>query len=64
MPFFAAAQRSGIPIIWHQGTTFPRSAPSCSWANPVQLEDIALAFPDLRMIVAHLGHPWEEDRRD
>ena len=18
-------------------------------------------FPDLRMIVAHLGHPWEED---
>ena len=25
------------------------------------LEDIAMDFPDIRMIVAHLGHPWEED---
>ena len=25
------------------------------------LEDIAIVFPDLRMIVAHLGHPWERD---
>ena len=46
--------------MWHQGTTFPSKA-RLRWANPLQLEDIAMDFPDLRMIIAHLGHPWEED---
>ena len=59
-PFFAAVQRLGIPVIWHQGTTFPSRA-KLRWATPLLLEDIAMDFPDIRMIVAHLGHPWEED---
>lgn len=59
-PFFQAVQRHGIPIIWHQGTTFPSRA-KLRWSTALWLEDIALDFPDLRMIVAHLGHPWEED---
>jgi predicted TIM-barrel fold metal-dependent hydrolase len=57
-PLWAACVELGIPTIWHQGTTFPRNAP-LKWANPLQLEEIALAFPELVMIVAHLGHPWE-----
>jgi predicted TIM-barrel fold metal-dependent hydrolase len=59
-PLFARAQQLGIPIIWHQGTTFPSLA-RLRWASPLQLEDVAMDFPDLRMIIAHLGHPWEED---
>ena len=49
-----------MPIMWHQGTTFPSQA-KLRWGSPLQLEDIAMEFPDLRMIIAHLGHPWEED---
>jgi predicted TIM-barrel fold metal-dependent hydrolase len=59
-PLFASAQRLGIPILWHQGTTFPSRA-RLRISSPLALEDVALDFPDLRMIVAHLGHPWEED---
>jgi predicted TIM-barrel fold metal-dependent hydrolase len=59
-PLWAKAVELGIPTIWHQGTTFPRNAP-LKWANPIQLEEIALAFPELVMIVAHLGHPWETE---
>ena len=59
-PFFAACDRLGIPTIWHQGTTFPSRA-RLRISLPLALEDLAMAFPDLRMIVAHLGHPWEED---
>jgi hypothetical protein len=59
-PFFAKAQELGLPIMWHQGTTFPSKA-RLRWGNPLQLEDLAMDFPDLRMIIAHLGHPWEED---
>lgn len=59
-PFFRRAEELGLPIMWHQGTTFPSKA-KLKWSNPLQLEDIAMAFPDLKMIIAHLGHPWEVD---
>jgi predicted TIM-barrel fold metal-dependent hydrolase len=59
-PLFDRAQELGIPIMWHQGTTFPSLA-RLRWASPLLLEDVAMDFPDLRMIIAHLGHPWEED---
>lgn len=59
-PFFKKAQQLGLPIMWHQGTTFP-SAAKLKWGLPLQLEDIAMDFPDLKMIIAHLGHPWEVD---
>ena len=55
---FCEARR--IPILIHQGTTFPRKAP-LKYAFPVLLEDVALQFPELRMVIAHLGHPWIED---
>ncbi len=59
-PLFKKCQDLGLPIMWHQGTTFPSRA-RLNWAQPLQLEDIAMEFPDLKMIIAHLGHPWEED---
>lgn len=59
-PLFRTCQELGLPIIWHQGATFPSRA-KLKWGLPLQLEDIAMDFPDLKMIVAHLGHPWEED---
>jgi predicted TIM-barrel fold metal-dependent hydrolase len=59
-PLFQRCADQDLPIMWHQGTTFP-SQDRLKWANPLQLEDIAMDFPGLRMIIAHLGHPWEED---
>jgi hypothetical protein len=59
-PLFRKCQSYGLPIMWHQGTSFP-SLGRLRWALPLQLEDIAMDFPDLKMIIAHLGHPWETD---
>jgi len=59
-PLFKKCEQLGLPIMWHQGTTFP-SRSRLNWGLPLQLEDIAMDFPDLKMIIAHLGHPWEED---
>lgn len=44
----------------HQGTSFVRTGP-LKYANPIQLEDIAIACPDLRIIISHMGHPWEDE---
>ncbi len=59
-PLFARCEELNIPVIWHQGTTFPSQA-NLRISSPLLLEDLTMAFPNLRMIVAHIAHPWETD---
>ena len=51
------AEALGVPVLIHQGTTFCENV-SLELANPVLLQPLALQFPRLRMVIAHLGHPW------
>jgi hypothetical protein len=60
LPVYAYCQKHNLPIMIHQATTFPRRAP-LKYALPIDLEDVALQFPDLKMILAHMGHPWIEE---
>lgn len=60
LPLFKKAESLGIPVNIHQGTSFVRPGP-LKYANPVQLEDIAIACPGLRIVIAHMGHPWEDE---
>jgi predicted TIM-barrel fold metal-dependent hydrolase len=46
-----------VPVLIHQGTTFCENV-SLELANPVLLQPLALQFPRLRMVIAHMGHPW------
>ncbi len=59
-PIYERAEALELPILFHQGATFPRKAP-LKFALPHQLEDIALRHPNLKIVVAHLGHPWEAE---
>jgi predicted TIM-barrel fold metal-dependent hydrolase len=54
---FSAAERLGLPVMIHQGAIFA-SAGRLVDASPLLLDDIAIAFPALRIVIAHLGHPW------
>lgn len=60
LPLFKKAESLSIPVNIHQGTSFVRPGP-LKYANPIQLEDIAIACPDLRIVIAHMGHPWEDE---
>lgn len=57
MALFKEAERLGIPVLIHQGTTFLRDAPMAH-ARPWLLDEVAQACPGLRLCIAHLGHPW------
>lgn len=57
---YEVAERLGLPVMWHQGTTFVRDAPLIH-ARPVLLDEVATRFPALHIVVAHLGHPWIEE---
>ncbi len=51
------AEALGVPVLIHQGTTFCENV-SLELANPLLLQPLAVQFPRLRMVIAHLGHPW------
>jgi hypothetical protein len=53
-------ERLKLPMLIHQGTTFVRAGPLLH-ARPVLLDEIARRFPDLRIVIAHVGHPWVEE---
>src|SRR5690348_16577638 len=57
---YEAAEGLDLPVMWHQGTTFVRMA-ELRWALPLQIDQVALRFPRLRIVIAHMGHPWIED---
>lgn len=57
---FEIAQELEIPVLIHQATTFIRRAP-LSYAYPSLLDNVATNFEDLKIILAHLGHPWEDE---
>lgn len=54
---FSTAERLGLPVMIHQGAIFT-NAGRLADSVPLLLDDVAIAFPDLRIIVAHMGHPW------
>jgi predicted TIM-barrel fold metal-dependent hydrolase len=60
VPFFKKVEELNLPVNIHQGTSFVRPGP-LKYANPILLEDIAIACSDLRIIISHMGHPWEDE---
>jgi predicted TIM-barrel fold metal-dependent hydrolase len=57
---YRTAQDLGIPVLFHQGTT--RLQPSyIRPCRPVHLDRVAVDFPDLTIILAHVGYPWVDE---
>jgi predicted TIM-barrel fold metal-dependent hydrolase len=57
-PLWKYATENRLPVLLHTGTTFIRQAPiECTL--PRHLDPVAIRFPDVKIIMAHLGHPYE-----
>lgn len=57
-PLWSYAQKHGLPVLLHTGTTFV----SQSWIEttlPRHIDVVARRYPEARIIMAHLGHPYE-----
>jgi len=53
-PLYAFAQEAGLPVMFHTGiSTFPGSR--LKWASPLLLDDVAVDFPELPIVLAHGG---------
>ena len=57
---YAYCVEHDLPLLMHMGTTFARNAP-VELGRPIHAEPVALRYPDLKMVLAHMGHPWHEE---
>lgn len=58
-PVFEYCQAEGKPILFHTGASLP-SHPD-KYSRPMVLDEVAVRFPDLRIILAHAGRPFYQE---
>lgn len=57
---FDRLESDGLPIVFHNGMSASPDA-VLRYAHPLAMDEVAIAFPRLKMILAHTSHPWYED---
>ncbi|HET7791267.1 MAG TPA: amidohydrolase family protein [Gemmatimonadales bacterium] len=58
---YRRAEERGLPVMVHTGTSIFPGARS-KYGNPMELDDVAIDFPALRIVMAHGGRPlWMDE---
>jgi predicted TIM-barrel fold metal-dependent hydrolase len=66
-PLYEALQELGVVALFHSGQTgigagLPGGgAIRLKYANPLSLDDVAVDFPDLPIVIAHPSFPWQDE---
>lgn len=58
-PIYIKCCELGVPVVLQVGHTGPLLPSECG--RPIYLDEVALAFPKLKIVGAHLGQPWHEE---
>lgn len=60
-PFYEVAQSHGAVVQYHHSAQMgpPVLCPT-KYANPFLLNDVTVDFPELKIVVEHIGYPWSE----
>ncbi|QXE91317.1 amidohydrolase family protein [Geomonas subterranea] len=60
-PLYQAAEELGIPVLIHTGSSVFKGT-RLKYANPLHLDDVAVDFPSLNLVMAHSGRGFWYDR--
>lgn len=59
MRLYEECSKRRMPVLFQQNLRF--SGAKMEFARPALLDEVAGEFPDLRLVVAHLGYPWVDE---
>ncbi len=60
-PLYAKAEELGIPVMFHTGSSIFKGA-RLKYGDPLYLDDVAVDFPELTLLMAHSGRGFWYDR--
>ena len=56
-PLYETARDLGIPVLFHMGTQF-HAGTKIKYCRPLSIDEVAVDFPSLKLVIAHFGFPW------
>ena len=66
-PLYDVIAEAGLPALFHTGQTGAGAGTRggggirLAYSNPMYLDDVAVDFPDMPIILAHPSFPWQEE---
>jgi hypothetical protein len=66
-PIYEVIAEHKLPAVFHSGHSGIGSGMRCGgglrleYSNPMHLDDVAIAFPDMQIIIAHPSFPWQDE---
>ena len=66
-PFYEVMNEHKLPVIFHTGhsgigTGMPGGGGvRLKYGNPMDIDDVAVDFPDMKIILAHPSFPWQDE---
>jgi uncharacterized protein len=66
-PLYEVIAAAGLPALFHTGQTGAGAGTRggggirLAYSNPIYLDDVAVDFPDMPIIMAHPSFPWQEE---
>jgi uncharacterized protein len=59
-PVYEFAHRRRLPVLIHQGDTLDGLG-LLKYARPIEVDEVASRFRDVRFVLCHLGNPWIDE---
>ena len=66
-PIYEVIAEHKLPAVFHTGHSGMGSGMRCGgglrleYSNPIHLDDVAIDFPDMQIIMAHPSFPWQDE---
>lgn len=66
-PLYEVIQAAGLPALFHTGQSGAGARQRggggirLAYSNPIHLDDVAVDFPDMPIVLAHPSFPWQEE---
>ena len=60
-PIYEKLAELGVPVVFHVGSTPFGGMAKLDQANPILLDEVATAFPKLKIMLTHLGTLWSNE---
>ncbi len=57
-PLYEFCQENGYPVIFHTGVLETGFSGLLKYSHPLNVDEVANKFPNLKIVIAHMGNPW------
>lgn len=60
-PVYKMCAENNVPVIFHTGMLEGSFKGLMRYSHPLNIDELANRFPDLKIVIAHMGNPWIMD---